>query len=193
MIGGLGRAGVMVVGCGIRHGRQIASAAIVIATTLSAAVGSTGLAIVAATVAGKIGFAAAGVRIGVREINPRNTVVAIILGAAFGSGNFSELAGRGAEIRENGLLLNLTLAQCGEIVGYSFFFVESDLTRVGAYKTLVEDATGKLVKVFVFESAQQAGADFSRVGDRVEGDAALLTLFAKFFPERAHVCSGGRD
>jgi hypothetical protein len=95
-------------------------------------------------------------------------------------------AGRSAEIGENGLLPNLTLAQGGEVVGYSLLFVESDLARVGAHETLVEDSAGKLVKVFLFEGTQHAGADFGRVGDGVERDSALLALLAKFFSERSH-------
>ena len=88
------------------------------------------------------------------------------------------------KIRQDGLSLNLTLAQCGEVVSYGFFFVESDLAGVGTYETLVEDAAGKLIEVFVFERAQHAGADLRGVGDGVERDVALFTLLAKFFPER---------
>ena len=95
-------------------------------------------------------------------------------------------AGRSAEIGENGLLPNLTLAQGGQIVSDGFFFVESDLAGVGAHETFVEDAAGKLVEVFVFQGAQHAGADLGGVGDGVERDAALLALFAKFFSERSH-------
>jgi hypothetical protein len=83
-------------------------------------------------------------------------------------------------------LLNLTLAQGGEIFGYGFLFVESDLAGIGAYESFVEDAAGKLVEVFVLESTQHTGADFGGAGDGVERDAALLTLLAKFFSERSH-------
>jgi hypothetical protein len=82
--------------------------------------------------------------------------------------------------------LNLALAQGGEIIGDGFFFVEADLAGVGADKTLVEDAAGKLIKVFFFDGAEHAGADFGGVGDSVEGDAPLLALFAKFVSERTH-------
>jgi hypothetical protein len=91
-----------------------------------------------------------------------------------------------AELGQNGLLLNLTLAQRGQVVRYGFFFVESDLAGVGAHETLVEDAAGELVKMFVFEGTQHAGADFCGVGDGIELDAALLALFAKFLSERTH-------
>jgi hypothetical protein len=57
-----------------------------------------------------------------------------------------------AEIRQNFLGLNLTLAQGGEIISYGFFLIETDLARVGADETLVENSAGKLVKMFVFKS-----------------------------------------
>jgi hypothetical protein len=88
------------------------------------------------------------------------------------------------KIRQDGLSLNLALAQCSEVVSYGFFFVESDLAGVGPYETLVEDAAGKLIEVFVFERAQHAGANLRGVGDGIERDVALFTLLAKFFPER---------
>src|SRR5258708_26013520 len=65
-------------------------------------------------------------------------------------------AGRSAEVREDGLLLNLTLTQSGEIVGDRFFFVEADLAGVGAYETLIGDAAGNLGEGFFFESARHA-------------------------------------
>jgi len=60
------------------------------------------------------------------------------------------------------------------------------VTGVGADETFIEDAAGKLVKVFLFDGAQHAGADFGGVGDGVERDTALLALFAKFVSERTH-------
>ena len=95
-------------------------------------------------------------------------------------------AGRGAEIRQNGLVLNLALAQGGQIVGDGFFFVEPDQAGIGAHETFIKNAAGKLVKAFVFEGAQHASADFRGVGDGIEREAALLALFAKFFSEGAH-------
>jgi hypothetical protein len=80
--------------------------------------------------------------------------------------------------------LELVLAHCGEIVGYSFFLVESDLTGVGAHEAFVEDAAGKLVEVFLFEGAQHADADFCGVGDGIEPDTLPLALLTKFFSER---------
>ena len=95
------------------------------------------------------------------------------------------VAGKTAEIRRKGARLELGLAHCVEIVGYGFFFVESDLTCVGAHETLVEDAAGKLVEMFLFEGAQHAGADFGGAGDGIEPDALPLALLAKFFSERS--------
>ena len=86
-----------------------------------------------------------------------------------------------AEIGKDGLLLHLTFAQGEEVVGESLFFVEANLASVGAHETFIEDAAGKLVEVFVLEGAQHAGTDFGGVGDGIEGEAALLALFAKFF------------
>ena len=73
-----------------------------------------------------------------------------IFPARLGFGDSTGFAGRRAEIGENLLGLNLTLAQCDKIVGYRFFFIESDLAGVSANETFVEDAAWKLVKVFVF-------------------------------------------
>ena len=89
--------------------------------------------------------------------------------------------------------LNLALAQGGEIIGDGFFFVETDLAGVGADKAFVEDAAGELVEMLVLNGAEHAGADFGGGGDGVERDATLLALLAKFFPEGAHVDSGGRE
>ena len=80
----------------------------------------------------------------------------------------------------------MVLARRLEIVSYGFFFVESDLTGVGAHETFVEDAAGKLVEVLLFEGAEHAGADFGGAGDGVEPNALLLALLAKFFSERTH-------
>ncbi len=91
-----------------------------------------------------------------------------------------------AEIGQDGVGLNLTLAQGREVIGYGFLFVESDLAGVGAHEAFVEDAAGKLVKVLVLEGAEHAGADFGRVGDGLELDATLFALLAKFFSERSH-------
>jgi hypothetical protein len=101
-------------------------------------------------------------------------------------GDLAPIACRGVEIRKDGLLLNLTLAQCGQIVRDRLFFVQPDLAGVGPHETFVEHSAGKLVKVFVFQGAQHAVADFRDAGDGIERDAALLALLAKFLSERSH-------
>ena len=106
--------------------------------------------------------------------------------ARIGCSGGAGFACRGAEVGENGLLLDLALAQGGEVVADGFFFVKADLAGVGAYESFVEDATGKLIEVFFFEGAQHARAEFGGVGDGVEGEAAQLALLAKFFSERSH-------
>ena len=133
---------------------------------------SAALGIVAA-----IGFVQA---ISARVVTGRQDVVPGIVGddwASFVSG--------GTEIGEDFLGLDLAFAQCGQVVGNGFFLVETDLPGVGADETFVEDSTGKLVKVFVFESTEHARADFCGIGDGVERETALLALLAKFFSERS--------
>ena len=190
-----GRIGRGSVGCGIRVRGKIFTATIFMAAILMAAAVYAAIffaKLVAAIIAGKIvGGKIFGRKIVVRKIAVRKMVagkfvVVAILRAKAGRGDVARFTLRGAEIRKNGLPLNLTLAQCGQIIGHGFFLVESDLAGVGADETLVEYAAGKLVKVFVFEGAQHAGADFGGVGDGVERNAALLALFPKFFSERSH-------
>src|SRR5208283_2679405 len=77
----------------------------------------------------------------------------------------------GAEVGENGLRVNLALAQGGEVIGDNFFFVEADLAGVGADETFVEDAAGELVEMLVLDGAEHAGADLRGGGDGVERDA----------------------
>lgn len=103
-----------------------------------------------------------------------------------GRGDRGGFRGWGAEIRRNGARRELILARGGEIVRYGFFFVEADLAGVGADESLIEDAAGEQVKVFVLEGAQHAGADFCGLGDGLEIEPALFALFAKFFSEGSH-------
>jgi hypothetical protein len=120
------------------------------------------------------------------KIAASNTVVAIgVAMIPFGSVG-CRFGSDAAEIREDGLRLNLVLAQRGEIIGYSFFFIESDLPRIGADKALAENAARKLVEVFVLDGTQHTRADFRDGGNCVERDATLLALFAQFFSERFH-------
>ena len=114
--------------------------------------------------------------------------VAVESGGALSRG----FGGWGAEVGENGLRVNLALAQGGKVIGDNFFFVEADLAGVGADETFVEDAAGELVEMLVLNGAEHAGADFRGGGDGVERDAAPLTLLTKFFSEGAHKNSGGR-
>jgi hypothetical protein len=88
---------------------------------------------------------------------------------------------RGAEVRQHGL------AQGSDIVSYGFFFIKTNLAGVGADETSIEDAAGKLLKVFFFQGAQHADADFCGIGDGLEFEATLLAPFAKFFSEDTHV------
>ncbi len=114
----------------------------------------------------------------------------VIRWADFGRGS----DGRGSKIRQNGLGLSLTFGQGGEIVRDRFFFVEADLAGVGADEAFIKNAARKLVEVLVFERLQHAGADFRRVGDGLQRDAAQFALLAQFFPEGSQrVRSGGRE
>ncbi len=89
------------------------------------------------------------------------------------------------QIRQNRLLLHLILTQRGQIVRNRLIFVEANLSSVSPNKTLIKDAAGELVELFVFERAQHARADLSRIGDGVERDAAPLALLPKFLSKRS--------
>jgi hypothetical protein len=67
----------------------------------------------------------------------------------------------------------------------SFVFVQSEMLGVGADETLVEDAAGEPIELFVFNRLQHAAADFGGTGDVVERDALLLALSAEFVAELA--------
>ena len=47
--------------------------------------------------------------------------------------------------------VDLCLAKASEIVGDGFFVVQSEMLGVSANKSLIEDAAGELVKVFLFD------------------------------------------
>ena len=172
LIGGLGG-----VSCGIFW---LVATAILVAAALPAALFSAKFVVLTVIVIVTVS----------RKIVAGNYFVARFAGVRLVSrircGNRSRLTDRAPEIRQNGLLLDLTLAQGGEIVGYGFFFVEPDLAGVGADETFIENPAGELVEVFVFQGAQHASADLRGVGDGVEFQPALLALFAKFFSEGAH-------
>jgi hypothetical protein len=160
------------VGCGIRRGANAFMAAATIFFFASVFTARR-VAVIAAIVAGK-------------RLDANVVLGKIGVFGKIGRADSAGFARRGAKIGKNGMLLNLTLAQCGEIVCHRFLFVESDLAGVGADETLIEDAAGKLFEVFVFEGAEHAGADLGGLGDGVEREAALLALLAKFFSERSH-------
>jgi len=70
-----------------------------------------------------------------------------------------------------------------EVVGDGLIFVDREVAGVGSNESFIKDAAGELVEFFFFESAQHAGADFGGKRNIVEGDVALLALFAKAFSE----------
>jgi hypothetical protein len=94
-----------------------------------------------------------------------------------------EIGGRVAEVRKNGLRVNLGFAEGGQVVVYDFFFIKADLAGVGADKAFIENAAGELVKMFVLNGAEHARADFRGGGDGVERNATQFSLLAKFFSE----------
>jgi hypothetical protein len=57
---------------------------------------------------------------------------------------------------------------------------------IGTHKSLVKDATGKLLKLFFFEGFQESGADFRGERDVIEGDTALLALSSQPVAKRSH-------
>ena len=65
-------------------------------------------------------------------------------------------------------------ADCIEIVGDGRLLVDPEIASVGADKTLIEDAAGKLLEVFVFESLQHAGANLRSERDVLECDALFF-------------------
>jgi hypothetical protein len=80
--------------------------------------------------------------------------------------------------------MDLTFTEGGEVIGYCLIFVQANLAGVGADESLIEDASGKLIEMLIFNRAQHAGADFCRGGNGFERDAAQLALPAKIVPKR---------
>src|SRR5215510_3126470 len=62
------------------------------------------------------------------------------------------------------------------VVGYGLVLVDSQKTRIGANKTLVKNASGKLVKVLAFQGFKMTPGNLGRLGDFVQGDAPHLPL-----------------
>jgi len=90
-----------------------------------------------------------------------------------------------------GMGFELRLTKAGEVACDRFIVVQAEMFGVGANKALVENATGELVEMFLFDGPQHAGTDFGDVGDVLERDAFLLALIAECVAELAHWDSGG--
>jgi len=72
-----------------------------------------------------------------------------------------------------------------EIVSNGLLFVNAKMTSVRANITLVKDASRQQLELFVFQSAQQTGANLGGCGNLVQRDAARLALPPQAFTERA--------
>ena len=62
---------------------------------------------------------------------------------------------------------------------------------IGANKSLIEDAAGKLIEVLFFDGAQHAHPDLGDVGNVIEREFFFLARFAEFVSEFAHVVLSG--
>ena len=80
----------------------------------------------------------------------------------------------------------LIRADCGHVVGNGLIFVQANVTRISAHESLVEDAAGKLLKLFFFKGAEQTSPNLGGERDIVERDATLLTLFFQTIAEGSH-------
>jgi hypothetical protein len=58
---------------------------------------------------------------------------------------------------------------------------------VGANKSLIEDAPGKLIEMFFFDRAEHAHPNLGDVGNVIERELFFLARFAEFVSEFAHV------
>src|SRR5713226_3497701 len=79
------------------------------------------------------------------------------------------------------------LSGAGQIVfAEECFFIEAQITRDGAHKTVAEDAAGQLGPIFIFEGLHKTGADARGLGEFVHGNFAQLALalqpFTKISP-----------
>lgn len=83
--------------------------------------------------------------------------------------------------------VDLRPPQTGQIIVDSILVVQAKMLGVGANKSLVENAAGKLIEVFFFDGAQHAHADLGDVGNVIEREFSLLARFAEFVSEFAHV------
>ena len=55
-----------------------------------------------------------------------------------------------------------------EIFGNDLIFIEAKTVGVSANETLVEDASGQLVKLILFQGLKHAGSDLSGGGDLLQ-------------------------
>jgi hypothetical protein len=82
--------------------------------------------------------------------------------------------------------IDLRLSQAGEIISNGLFVVESEMLSICANESLVEDAAGELVEMFLFDSLEHARADLGDIGDVIEREFFLLARFAEFVAEFSH-------
>ena len=64
----------------------------------------------------------------------------------------------------------------GHVIGDGLVFVHAQMAGVGADKSFVEDAAGKLIEVVFFQGAQETGPDLGGHSDVVQRDLALFPL-----------------
>ena len=77
-----------------------------------------------------------------------------------------------------------------QVIGNCLFFVDAEVPGVGANITLVEDAAGKHVEVFLFEGAKQARPNLGSGRNLVERDTTRLALPPEAFAERICASAG---
>jgi len=82
--------------------------------------------------------------------------------------------------------VNLFLAETGKIFRNGIVGVEANLLGVGANESLVEDASGELVEVFIFDCLQHARADLGDIGNVIKREFLALASLAKLVAEAAH-------
>ena len=85
------------------------------------------------------------------------------------------------------LRIDLRLAESSQIVANRLLCVQSEMLGVSADESFVKDATGKVVEVFLFDSAKHARADLGDIGNIVQREFFLLARVAKFVAEISQV------
>ncbi len=68
-----------------------------------------------------------------------------------------------------------------QVFGNGLIFVEANETRIGANEAFVENASGQLAEVILFQRLQHAGADFGGDGNLLQCDLAFLALLFQSF------------